>query len=298
MAVPTITSLSVTTGGTAGGELVLIAGTGFADAVSILFGTVPAEVVAVYTLSGVSTAEVRAPAHDAGTVSLSLQNLDSSGNVITGELAALANAYTFARPNLTVESVLVRIVRQLIRDLKRELLTNTNISVSVDYDDTRDDAAPVAVASLPGIVISGPDISENRFYSSNEAEETVVAVGDSYEFSRKRPAFTADLRFRLTCVARRTTEKLNLQTAVIRFFNRKLFVELDRDPDDPTAGTVKWELSPDGDLRSSYRSESQSDSRAFTYGFVVRGVDVDEGLTMDRNVAVGTTELQLLKLDS
>lgn len=61
MAVPTITTLTPTSGPAAGGDLVRITGAHFAEQVEVLFGAVPATVVSVRDEAGASIADVRTP---------------------------------------------------------------------------------------------------------------------------------------------------------------------------------------------------------------------------------------------
>jgi hypothetical protein len=49
-------------------------------------------------------------------------------------------------------------------------------------------------------------------------------------------------------------------------------------------------MDPDGELQT--RLDGPDDVRAFTWGFVVRGFDIDEGLPADLGRAVGETVLE------
>jgi hypothetical protein len=182
-------------------------------------------------------------------------------------------------------------VRKVLRDLKQQILLNTSINVSVDYDDGEGEEAIVA-ATLPSIVIQGPTLRENRFYSSNEVREVVVMVDGSPELQRTRPARTVDLVFRLTCASLRQVELLNLESEVSKFFNRNIYLEMLRDDSDSSLGSVQWEMSPVGEVTPSYRSDSRADGRAFSMGFEVRGFDIDEGAPRDRGRAVDEIEVQ------
>lgn len=293
MAVPTITSVSPVAGPSSGGDLVRITGTGFADSVAVLIGGVAASVLGVHVSDAATVVDVHSPAHDPGRVSVELHNLDVNGLPIAGESVVVPLAYTFERTNLVLESDLTRIVRKLLRDLKRQLIANTSMSVSVDYDGgALEEDGAVAIATLPGVVLSGPRMRPNRTLSTNELAEKVVAVGAGYELQRQRPPTTMDLLFTLTGACERTAEALNLMSAVVAYFNRNQWLEVERDPANSSLGTVLWEMSPEGELSTSYRTESQTDSRVFSYSFTVFGVDVDEGLALDRNVAVETIELE------
>lgn len=290
MAVPVITSVTPSSGPTSGGDVVRIVGTGFAPRIDVLFGESSAIVLSVREEAGVSIADVRTPSHVEAQVDLTLRNLDAEGVPVPGEEVVASSAYRFLRPRIARESDLTRLVRTLLRNLKREVLAATSISVSVDYDDTVIDGLNVvAMAKLPALVLSGPSIDENRFFSLNESHEDVVSGSDGPELLRRRPPYTVDLVFTLTAASDRTVELLNLMAAVATFLNRSRWVEMPRDPEYLSKGNVRWEMDPDGELRT--RLDGPDDVRAFTWGFVVRGFDIDEGLPLDLGKAVDTTEL-------
>ncbi|SDY37368.1 hypothetical protein SAMN05444383_1605, partial [Myxococcus xanthus] len=60
--------------------------------------------------------------------------------------------------------------------------------------------------------------------------------------------------------------------------------------EDASRGTVRWEMDADGEVRTQLGS--RDDVRAFTWGLVVRGFDVDEGLPLDIGKAVVGTHLE------
>ncbi len=291
MAVPALTGVSPSSGPAGGGDLVRLTGSGFAPQVAVLFGGAPAEVLSVREEAGVSVADVRTPAHADAVVDVTLRNLDAAGEPVPGEEAVLAGAYRFLRPRIVRESDLTRLVRTLLRELKRQVVENTSISVSVDYDDAAAEGiSVVAISKLPALVLSGPRLAENRFFSTNEPREDVVAGPGGPEIVRRRPPLTVDLSFTLTAASDRTVELLNLMAAVATFLNRNRWIEMPRDPDDPSKGTVRWEMDPEGEFRT--RLDGPDDVRVFTCGLVVRGFDVDEGLPMDLGRAVAETELE------
>jgi len=53
---------------------------------------------------------------------------------------------------------------------------------------------------------------------------------------------------------------------------------------------VKWELLPQGNIRTNFKG--QDDVSAFTWGFVVRGFDVDEGQPLDIGYLVTDPQVQ------
>jgi len=291
MAVPALTGINPAAGPTSGGDLVRLVGTGFAPNVAILFDGASAEVLSVREEAGVWLADVRPPAHLEGAVDVLLRNLDVDGVPVPGEDALLAGAYRFLRPRIVSESDLTRIVRTLLRELKRQVLANASMTVSVDYDDTTIDGLNVvALSKLPSLVLSGPRVVENRFFSTNEPHEDMIPGAGGPELQRRRPPLTVDLAFTLTAASDRTVELLNLMAAVATFLNRNRWIALPRDPEDDGAGTVRWEMDPEGEVQT--RLDGPDDIRAFTWGFVVRGFDIDEGLPADLGKAVAEAVLE------
>ena len=290
MALPTLSSVQPTTGPSSGGDLVRLVGTDFADRVRVLFGGVAAEAPSVRDEAGLRLVDLRTPVHAPGVVGVELQNLDAAGVPVPGESVVLVGAYRFARPTVAREADLTRVVRQLLRELKRQVLANVSATVSVDYDDTTLDGLNViAMAKVPSLVLSGPTLRPNRFYSANVAHEDVVDGIAGPELARRKPPYTVDLVFTLTAASERTAELFNLMAVVATFLNRNRWLELQRDPADASRGSVRWELDADGEFRTQLAGKD--DVRAFTCGVVVRGFDVDEGLPLDLGKRVTEPEL-------
>jgi hypothetical protein len=285
MAAPAITSIAPAVGPSSGGDLVRLIGSDIADAVRVRFGGVLAKVESVRREAGSVVVDVRTPTHAEGLVDLEVENVDAADVPIPGERLVVPAAYRFVRANVAAEADLTRVVRQLLRELKRQVLGNVSTTVSVDYDDTTVDGLNViALAKVPSLVLSGPTLRPNRFYAANEAHEDVVPGFAGPELLRRRPAYTVDLVFTLTGASERTAELLNLMAAVATFLNRNRWLELARDPGEPSKGTVRWELDADGEFRPQLAG--RDDVRAFTCGLVLRGFDVDEGLPLDRTKAL------------
>ena len=290
MGIPVINGLSPSTGPTAGGDLVRVTGSGFAARVAVLFGDAFAEVISVRDEAGTSIADLRTPGHAAEVADLTLRNLDAAGTPVLGEEVVLSGAYRFLAARIVQEADLTRLVRGLLRELKRQIIANASMTVSVDYDDTTIDGLNVvAISRLPSVVLSGPKVSENRFFSTNALHEDVVPGSSGPELLRRRPPFTVDLSFTITAASDRTVELLNLMAAVATFLNRNRWLDLPRDPEDEYAGSVRWEMDPEGDFQT--RLDGPDDVRAFTCGFVVRGFDIDEGLPLDLGKAVAEFDL-------
>lgn len=295
MAVPIVSSVTPPTGPAGGGDLVRVTGAGFAAQVQVRFGGQSALVLAVRTEASTSIADVRTPPREVGLVDVELVNLDAAGTPIAGEVASLVGAYRYARTTVAREADLTRVVRQLLRELKRQVLANVSATVSVDYDDTVIDGLNVvALAKVPSLVLSGPTLRPNRFYSANVSHEDVVSGTSGPEVVRRKPPYTVDLVFTLTATSERTAELFNLMAAVATFLNRNRWLELPRDPADATRGVVRWEMDPDGEFRTQLHGKD--DVRAFTSGFLLRGFDVDEGLPLDVTRPVIEPRLELQPL--
>ena len=290
MAVPTLSSISVNRGSSVGGDLVQLVGADFAEQVAVWFGDARAEVIVVREEAGQHTADLKTPHHAPATVDVRLTNLDSDGNPVPGEEATLAAAYRYLSAQIATESDLTRLIRTLLRTIKKQIIDNTSISVSVDYDDTVVDGLNiVALSELPAVVLSGPTLGENRFFSLNEAAEVPVMGADGPEIARNRPPYTVDLVFTLSVASDRTVELLNLMAAVATFLNRNRWIEMVRDPYAPDSETVRWEMDPSGEFRT--RLDEGDDVRVFTCGLVVRGFDIDEGWPLDLGHIVETVQV-------
>ena len=192
--------------------------------------------------------------------------------------------------NLVQESDLTRLVRKLLRQLKTEILENTSITVAVDYDDTTADGLDiVAIATLPSLVLSGPRLRENRFFATNEPVELLVPGSYAKQWDQFGPVHTVDLGFTITGASRSTVELLNLMAATASFLNRNRWLELNRDPNQADAGTVRFEMDPESELRTHLNGADGV--RAFTCGLVVRGFDIDEGELLGRTRLVDQVRL-------
>ncbi len=234
---------------------------------------------------------MRTPSHDSGVVDVAVFNLDHVGTPLPGERSVLPAAYRYERSSIVREADLTRVVRQLLRELKRQVVANVSASVSVDYGDPPSDGQSIiAIAKLPSLVLTGPTLRQNRFYSANVPHYDVVGSPTGLQAVRRRPPLTVDLVFGVTAASVRTAELFNLMGAMATFLNRNRWLELHRDPADASRGSVRWELDADGDFRTQLAS--RDDVRVFTCGFVVRGFDVDEGLPLERNPLVERPELQ------
>ena len=287
MAAPTITSLSPPTGLAGGGTLVELQGSGFRlppapppkgltaplrPTVHVLVGGRAADDVRVIDATRLT---FLSPPGDPGPADVAVRNVDDAGQPIPGEETTLAGGFAYVQPKLALEADLTRLVRTLLRELKRQVHPNVSLTVQTDFDaKTGDELHLTELASLPGLVLVGPELTENRFYSLNESPEHPFGADG---FSRRRVPYTVDLGFTLIGVSDHTTELLNLMAATELFFHRNKFLELDRDPNNPVAGQVRYEMdfAPGGDLKVTSQP-NESNVRSFSGSFVIRGFDLED----------------------
>jgi hypothetical protein len=233
-----------------------------------------------------------------GLVDVAVENLDASGAPIPGERAIAPRALMYGRPDLTREADLTRLVRMLLQELKRQVLANVVLTVQTDFDpETGDELHLSHVAELPALALIGPELSENRFYSSNQLPASSSQDG---RFVQRRAPYTVDLGFTVVGVSDHTSELLNLMAATELFFHGNPYLELDRDPTEPASGRVRYEMdfTADGDLKVTSQP-NESNVRSFSGRFVVRGFDLEEldgggaggaGGVVTRDVVLQTTQ--------
>jgi hypothetical protein len=280
---PSIESVFPAAVGAAGGELVRLTAADITPRVEVRFGDVEAEVLAVRAEGTRRLVDVRAPAGNAGDLVISLQNLDTAGARIPGEKTAIA--FRLLRAAVSAESDLTRLVRTLLRALKAQVIANAGTPVSLDY---REQISPfIPVAKVPSITVLGPDIRENRLYSTNESGERVVSGPAGLEIEHLRPPMTVDLRFVLEVVTNTTAEHLNLFAALVQFVHRNPYLVIERDPREPAAGAVRFPLFAEGEARTPDRADDsrgrKDDRHVFEWALVIRGFPIDDHIATGRS---------------
>jgi hypothetical protein len=287
MSIPLIASITPNSGLTAGSLLVEILGAGFQHAalpqasgatrppsptVEVLVGGRAARDVRVFSTDRLTCI---VPPGDVGPADVVVQNLDAAGIPIPGEQAVVPQVFTYVRQALTVEADLTRLVRTLLQELKRQVLENVVLTVHTDFDaDVGAELHVAQIARLPALVLMGPELAENRFFSLNQLPEVATGPG---QFAQRRVPYTVDLSFTVIGVSDHTTELLNLMAATQLFFHRNPFLEFDRAPTNPDAGRVRYEMdiARDGVLKVTTQP-NESNVRSFSGRFVVRGFDLED----------------------
>lgn len=269
MSVPTISSVSPTPL-FVGGQRITVVGTNFQTPYALdlsVDGPIPKppDTVSV-TVNGRAATQMAvkssteltclAPAGDAGTATVVLQNLDAMGAPIGGETVTYAEA-TYARADLSKADDFERFTRAVIQMLKREVIENVVSTVSVDYTD---DAGKLAfnvtqAASLPALSLVGPMTKRNKFYGDLAEIEQ-----QGSNFLERRYMRTSDLIYKLTIFDNNEARLHRLGALVTKVLENNTYFELQADPDDVTKGYVYYELDA-GDL-SVMGAPNSSDLRA------------------------------------
>ena len=269
-------------GPTSGGNLVRLVGDDFSQRIVVRLGALPPLVTRAFAHHGAFVADLLVPAHPAGPVDVTITNLDAVG-VPLPDVVFASHAYTFEAPDLLGDAELTRICRAIVQLLRRDLLVNTHLAVHVDVDpavlDAADPTGPLRltpIATVPSVIVSGPALRPSGAYRTTAP---TVARVDLDTVRALRPSTIVDLAFTLTGASRSVAELLNLFAATRRCVARTPWLTMPRDPDDPAAGVVRWDLDPDGDWRTQI--PGADGVHVFTGGLVVRGVALDEGLATD-----------------
>ena len=318
MAVPTFTSVTPSFVHTSGKTAVVINGTNFrlpviqADgstdgvllrSVQVLFGSEPAiEANAV----DVTRIEAIAPVSDPATVDITIRNVENDGTPIPGEEVVAPAAFEFRHARLTSErenaSDLQRAVRKIIRDLKQQVHPNVVLTTDTDYDGPDNvEIHVVELADKPAIVLIGPSLEENRFYSVNGEQdfsderqlyEEDGSEDDQFEnFVATYQPFTVDISFEAVVVSDRQMEALNLTHLLMMFFRKNTRFKLDRS-NDPADGEVEFEMAMTSAPRPA-SAAGNSNIHSYTSAFTIYGFDIDSAAGLeDASSGVGWVRQQ------
>jgi hypothetical protein len=212
------------------------------------------------------------PNYGEGAVTLTFQNLDEAGIPIPGETASFAG-FSYQRPQLSNEGIITRVTRYVLRQLRLQIIANVSLTNNTDFDTNADNMQQVTeLASLPGLALIGPELTENMFYTANVGFSTTDIFGDVTRF---RAPYTVDARYTIVGVSNSMLELLNLMTVTQQFFERNKYLIVPVDPSNLSLGTISYELDMvEGDDMKVFGSPNESNIRAFSGNILVRGVDI------------------------
>lgn len=284
MAVPTLTACAPSTVFT-GGQLVTLTGTNFRGPYPLpASGPVPTPPPTVaITFDGVLASGVAwisateltcfAPNHDPGSAVIQIQNLDSSGNPISGEAVSASGLVTYKRADLTVESDFTRLTRTLLLLMRQQIIDNVVQTVESDYTSDADRAQFnfVETATLPCVVLFAPTTKENLFY---DWELTPERQTSDTTYEERRFMKTVDVTWKIVLLDDHQTRMQNLVALVQNFFTINNWLYMDRDPSNLPLGKVRYEMEAD-DFGST-GTPNNSNVRAFSGSVTVRGFTYED----------------------
>jgi hypothetical protein len=224
----------------------------------------------------VGDAVVFSRSYGEGEVDITIRNLDDNGDPIPGEEVVVASGYAYARVQLAIESVLKRLVRTLVRELRRQVIPNVSVSEHTDYDDETGDLLNITqLATLPGLAIAGPDATPSRGEYRVHGQRTRRLENGETELLNA--PCTNDLTFSITAVSDNKGEILNLQSLLAMFMERNPYLYMLRDAADPSQGSVRWEMQwLPGTGTNTSRALNDANLRSFGGTLVVVGFDFEE----------------------
>lgn len=220
-----------------------------------------------------------------GSVDVVIENLDDNGDAIAGETVTVADGYTYRGVKLdsATESDFARLVRTLLLELNRRVLSNVMLTVDTDFDSDTSSAF-VDIATLPAVILQGPRTAENRFYSRNAASDALV--GSDVHLRRK--PHTVDLVFDILGVSNHPVEALNLMALCTQFVEGMPYIEMARDPDDSSQGVARYEFDFDGFSGFGLANRpNNSNLHTFSGSVVIRGFDFEGFAGFTRAEVIG-----------
>lgn len=233
MAVPTVATVTPATGAPTGGQLVQVIGTNFRlptapgagvpvpvapPSVRVTFGGVEAPEVRVISATRllVTTPKRTLPFDSNGRtlanelVDLVVENIDDSGVLIPTETVTVADAYDYIRPGIGYDAGkqgIIRVCETFMELLRSEVLANTVLETSVDYDpDTA--TAVIEGVRVPQLVLTGPEITFNSLFT-NRGSYVVDGINADEGFRRRRHR-VVDLGFEIIGVTKSAVQLINL----------------------------------------------------------------------------------------
>lgn len=309
MAVPTLSTLTPSSGVPTGGHLVEITGTNFRlptaapagvfpvperpPSVRVSFGGVQSSMVAVVSATRllVSVPKRSMPLAADGQTTLGtedvdvvVENIDDSGVLIPGETVTAADAYTYTRPGIAHNAPRRRVQRAadtLVDLLRSEVLANTVLDTSTDYDpDTG--TARIETQSIPQLVLTGPTLTFNAFFTSRE-NYLVEGIVPGAQY-RKRRHRVVDLSFEIIGVTRSTVEMNNLIELLELVVDRNVNVQFECEPGggDFIPLELSWTTDPFYE-RPSADPGLRSDLRVFRGTVLLKGLPITDFAEVDRD---------------
>ena len=285
MAAPTITSITPSVGLSIGETFVVIDGSGFNDeasggtvnvyfngVISPRFGVVDSTRVVAVTPLG----------QQVGVVDVSVENVtpqpDPNPDLV--EPTTVVGGFEFKRPSIatrsdfTTDSCLLKVNRELLKELRRTVLSNTHHDMHPEYVDSfsvLDEEEKHSEA--PSLKLLGPVVTEDRFHALNGVQSIQVIPSPGGSFDVQAQPVTVQAEYQYVGVGRSKGETMNLFAALSRYFNRTPFLAVPQDGIDPANGIVEYELQTVWEQRAEFAERATREAiYQFSGAFRVRGI--------------------------
>ena len=294
MAVPTVTSVTPTSGPTRGRGVVRIDGTNFRlpdppPATGYLGGSYPLSVEVEF--GGEVSPEAQAATADfiyatvpewrgdpddlPEALDVTVRNVDASGVPIPTEEATLVGGYTVEHPELPQMTYFQRTILQLMNLFKRHVIANVHVTVKRDYVADPGQLERLQ-AELPVLHLVGPQTPLNRFYSINrEPAEEDTGLADAY--LRKAVPVTVDVGFQIEVWAETQREVYSIGQAILLMFRDVVHLQVERDPSQPALGSVEYEVGMPFFGYPTYNTDANKDDlTSLRAQCEIKGVHLDD----------------------
>lgn len=211
-----------------------------------------------------------------GLYAVTVQNLDSDGNVIAGASFTLANAYTYERPNTDSKhkAIYSRITAEMVKLIRNDLVPHVSTTRNTEYDPELDlRSSFVDVTKFPGMALFGPVTRPSRL--NPKRRPLVYSASAEGRAVRRRARHRKDLVFRFVVVEEFKQQELSLMAAFQAWFDDNGYLKVFRDPNDVEQGfelypfRLEDELEPVGEPNGT-------NVRAFRGSFSIMRVSVED----------------------
>lgn len=297
MSVPTITSVTPSSGVTRGGNLVEIEGTNFrvpSDGTPESLGNGKAVPTISVQFDGVSSDYAHAitssraiarvpqwrgdPKDIPKSMTVRLANLDDSHVEIPGENVELADGYTVERPRLTVRGITVRVMREFLEEIRRHIHPNVWFTTERFYWDMSEGVPDeIRQATKPLVHINGlsMEANEDEQGMGGKDVETSSEVWHTYPNGRAVDLVIGSID--IYSSAEHTDEIFNLGRAMVAFADECPFLTVERESWDVGDEDYKYPMTlPDDGLPSYDVGPSMDGLKYCRVSMVIEGIELND----------------------
>jgi hypothetical protein len=195
-------------------------------------------------------------------------NLDDDGVPIGGETVTDAGGFTFQRQDLTAQSDVTWVTRNLLWRFKRNIVANVACNTSIDYSD--DPASGLtAIGAVPAILLLGPDVEDDSDAMDVERQFPVQSGNDKFIGMRGEPVA---MLFRVIAISNGKAEAQNLVNLLRLDLRKRPSLTLETAPGSGTY--IELELHIDESWIGT--DDFGADIHSYETGLRIRGLLLDE----------------------